>query len=280
MIEVCSLGSGSNGNAFFIRTGADRFLVDAGISCKQICQRLQQIHHHIEEINAIFITHEHSDHVRGLRVLLNRCPTPVYITEKTYNNLYDTITVDEKRIHFIAADERVTFNGTEIRALPKSHDAADPSLFIFYYKNKKISIITDIGYACANVIEAVSAANIVFLEANYDEAMLREGHYPSFLKQRIAGEHGHLSNMKAGELIREYAAPGLEYVFLSHLSENNNSPGLALKTFETVIKERRDLNGLKTILTSRHGISPVVRLDTETRRLFETCGACPPLTRH
>ncbi|UCH92347.1 MAG: MBL fold metallo-hydrolase [Candidatus Aminicenantes bacterium] len=267
MIEVCGLASGSNGNAFFIRTGVDCFLVDAGISCKQICRRLRQIRHHIDEIKAIFITHEHSDHVRGLRVLLDRFQIPIYITEKTYNRLPEVI--DENLVHFIESDDSITFNNTLIQSMPKSHDAVDPSLFSFYYKDKKISVVTDIGYACDNVIEAVKGAHIVFLESNYDETMLWEGFYPYFLKQRVAGEYGHLSNAMAGELILNHASPGLEYVLLSHLSENNNMPDIALETFQSVIKEREDLRHLQTILTSRYGISPVVKIDTEAPRLFK-----------
>lgn len=266
MIEVCGLASGSNGNAFFIRTGADCFLVDAGISCKQICLRLQQIQHHIDEIKGIFITHEHSDHARGLRVLLNRFPIPVYITEKTYNLLYDVI--DGRHLHFIESNDRITINNTVIQSLPKSHDAVDPSLFSFYYKDKKVSVVSDIGQACGNVIEAIKDANIIFLESNYDETMLWEGYYPHFLKQRVAGEYGHLSNATAGELILNHASPQLEYVFLSHLSENNNTPDIALQTFQSAVKERQDLRHLQTILTSRYGISPLVKIDTEAPPLF------------
>jgi phosphoribosyl 1,2-cyclic phosphodiesterase len=266
MIEVCGLASGSNGNAFFIGTGADCFLVDAGISCKQICLRLQQIQHHIDEIKGIFITHEHSDHVRGLRVLLNKFPIPVYITEKTYNLLPEVI--DERHVHFIESNDRITINNTVIQSLSKSHDAVDPSLFSFYYKDKKISVVSDIGHACDNVIEAIRDANIIFLETNYDETMLWEGYYPYFLKQRVAGEYGHLSNAMAGELILNHASPHLEYVLLSHLSENNNTPDIALQTFQCAVKERQDLGHLQTILTSRYGISPVVKIDTEAPRLF------------
>jgi phosphoribosyl 1,2-cyclic phosphodiesterase len=260
MIEVCSLSSGSNGNAFFIKTGADGFLVDAGISCKQICLRLQQVHSHISEIKGIFITHEHSDHIRGLRVLLNKYPVPVYITEKTYNNT--GLVIDEKYLNFIGSNDRVGINGTEIQALPKSHDAVDPALFIFYYRGKKISIVTDAGCACDNVIEAVRGANILFLESNYDENMLEEGFYPPFLKRRIAGNSGHLSNSHAASLILEHGSPQLEHIFLSHLSENNNTPDIALNTFQSAVKNRKDLANLNTLLTSRYGVSPLVKMKT------------------
>lgn len=260
MIKVCSLSSGSNGNAIFIKTGAECFLVDAGISCKQICLRLQQIESHISAVKGIFITHEHSDHIRGLDVLLRKYPTPVYLTEETYDNM--PITIDDKLLHFIGPKDCITIDETVIQSLPKSHDAVEPLLFCFYYRGKKISVITDAGYGCDNVIAALREAHIVFLESNYDEEMLRTGFYPAYLKKRIAGLSGHLSNVTAGSLIRDHASPHLEYVFLAHLSENNNTPRLALETFLSIVKERDELKNLNTILTSRYAISKVVDIKT------------------
>ncbi|MCK4764464.1 MAG: MBL fold metallo-hydrolase [Candidatus Aminicenantes bacterium] len=259
MIEVCSLSSGSNGNAFFVKTGADAFLVDAGISCKQICLRLEQIGVSPNDLKAIFITHEHSDHVRGLRVFLKRFQVPVYITEKTYDRIEASIA--EPGLNFIKADDTIKLNDTLIRSLPKCHDAVDPTLFCFHYKGKKISIVTDAGCACENVIESVKDADILFLESNYDEDMLRWGIYPPYLKRRIAGDYGHLSNNHAGSLILDHASSKLKHVFLSHLSENNNTPETALHTFLSIIKERDDLRHLETVVTSRYKVSPKIRFD-------------------
>jgi len=260
MIEVCSLSSGSNGNAFFIRTGKDCFLVDAGISCKQICSRLNHVGSNITEIKGIFITHEHVDHIQGLTVLLKKHSVPVYITEKTYNAT--SVPINKEVLRFIAARDKIRIGDTEIHSLPKSHDAAEPTFFCFQYKNKKISVITDAGYACKNIQDAVREANILFLESNYDIEMLKNGVYPPPLKNRVAGKRGHLSNIDAAEIVRNYAQPGLEYVFLSHLSENNNTPDIAIHTFKNGIKERKDLSHLQaqTILTSRHEISPVIKI--------------------
>jgi phosphoribosyl 1,2-cyclic phosphodiesterase len=260
MIEVCSLASGSNGNCFFVRTGDERFLVDAGISCRQICLRLEEIGSHAEEIGAIFITHEHSDHVRGLRVLLKRFPVPVYVSEKTYSRI--NLDIDDRYLRLIRSRDTVSINGTAVQSLPKSHDAVDPALFCFYYGDKKVAVVTDAGYACENVIEAVRDAHVVFLETNYDEDMLKNGFYPYYLKTRIAGNNGHLSNLHAAQLISRHASARLSHVFLSHLSENNNHPELALSTFLSVIEERDDLGHLKTLLTSRKAVSPVVRIES------------------
>lgn len=260
MIKLCSLSSGSNGNAFYIKTGKNSFLVDAGISRKQILQRLEQIQGHISEINGIFITHEHSDHIRGLEVLLKNVPRPVYITEKTYNSM--SLTIENQYLNIIQSHHRMTIGETEIQSLSKSHDAADPTLFCFHYRGKKISVVTDAGHGCDNVIESIRDADAVFLETNYDEKMLQSGFYPPYLKKRIAGPRGHLSNFNAGSLIRDFASSRLEYVFLSHISENNNTSTLALETFRDIVNQRDDLQDLNTILTSRHNISEVVEITT------------------
>jgi phosphoribosyl 1,2-cyclic phosphodiesterase len=144
--------------------------------------------------------------------------------------------------------------------MPKSHDAVEPTLFSFYYRNKKISVVTDVGYGCDHVVEAIRDANIVFLESNYDEEMLQTGFYPGYLKKRISGDYGHLSNVVAGSLILDHASPNLEYVFLSHLSENNNTPTLALETFQSIVQERDDLQALNTLISSRYKISEVVEI--------------------
>ena len=258
MIKLCSLSSGSNGNAIYIKTGRHSFLVDAGISRRQILLRLEQIQAHISEITGIFITHEHFDHIRGLDILMKHFPRPVYITEKTYNNM--PFTIDGQYLNIIQPYDRVTIGDTQIQSLSKSHDAADPTLFCFHYRGKKVSVITDAGHGCDNVIESIRDAHAVFLESNYDDEMLRTGFYPAYLKKRIAGPHGHLSNVDAGSLIRDHASSFLEYVFLSHLSENNNTATLALETFRGIVKERDDLQHLNTLLTSRHKISEVVEI--------------------
>lgn len=258
MVKVCSLASGSNGNAFYIKTGDTAFLVDAGISRKQLFQRLTQIDSHISEIQGIFITHEHTDHTRGLEVLLRKHPTPVYVSEQTYNEI--PLDINRDYLNFIRTNDTINISGTEIQSLSKSHDAVDPSLFCFHYKGIKISVITDAGYGCDNIARAIKDADVLFLETNYDEEMLRSGFYPPYLKRRIESNHGHLSNSDAANLVVQHASPNLKYFFLSHLSENNNTPKLALETVQSILKQREDLPGLKTVLTSRYDVSPVIEI--------------------
>lgn len=254
---MCSLSSGSWGNAFFVSTGDRAFLVDTGISCKQILQRLRAVGHSASEIGGIFITHEHVDHIKGLRVLLKRFPIPVYITRRTYSGA--GLQVDPCLLQLIEADDRISIGDTVVESRSKLHDAADPCLFTFYYRSRKISIITDVGQPCRNVIDAVRDADIIFLESNHDEEMLTNGPYPYYLKRRISGKLGHLSNRQAASLIRDYASANLEHVFLAHLSETNNTPEIACQCFQTITAANEYLKGITPILTSRHGVSDLVR---------------------
>jgi phosphoribosyl 1,2-cyclic phosphodiesterase len=258
MIKVCSLSSGSNGNSFFITTGEDSFLVDAGISCRQIGLRLGKIGFNIEDIKGVFITHEHSDHIQGLDVLLRNYDLKVYLSNKTSRKIFRGDNPVNYKI--INPGESVNINKTRVLSLAKQHDAVDPSVYCFFYEGRKISVITDTGEICPNIIEAVRDASIIFLESNYDEKMLKTGSYPYFLKRRIEGSSGHLSNRMAGELIYKYATAKLSHIFLSHLSENNNRADLALETFKSIVQERKDLKNLKILLTSRHRISDLVSL--------------------
>ena len=258
MIKVCSLSSGSNGNSFYIQTGEDSFLVDDGISCRQICLRLEQIGRNIRDIKGIFITHEHSDHIKGLEVLLRNYNLTVYLSKKTGQRIFKGFKTPDYKI--INPGSSVKINSTRILSLSKQHDAVDPSVFCFFYQGKKISVITDAGDICPNIIEAVKGANVIFLESNYDEKMLREGDYPYFLKNRIEGRNGHLSNRLAGDLIYKHATAELSHIFLSHLSENNNRSDIALETFLSTIKERNELQNLKVMVTPRYEVSDLVEV--------------------
>lgn len=259
MIEACSLSSGSKGNCFFIKTGKDAFLVDAGISCRQITQRLQAIGHHISEIKGIFITHEHTDHIRGLEVLLKRFQIPIYINWRTLS--YSPVKIPTTVVRNFNSNERMMVGEALVEARRKRHDAADPCLFSFYYRGNKISVITDLGQPCEHVVNAIRHSNILFIETNHDEHMLHRGPYPQFLKQRILGNEGHLSNTQAGCLVRDHASPNLEYIFLSHISETNNTPRLALETFANLVQENEKIKEARMIVTDRFEVSEVIKIE-------------------
>lgn len=256
MIETCSISSGSNGNSYFIKTRDGSFLVDAGISYKQLCLRLNSIKSDISNITGIFITHEHIDHIRGLNMLIKKNNIPIYMTKKTY----EAISISEKNITFFNMNQEIVIGKTIIKSFSKCHDASEPCGFTFEYSNHKICVLTDIGVPCENTIKHVKDSNILYLEANYDEIMLMKSGYPNYLKERIQNTQGHLSNYDAGLFILQHASDNLKYVFLSHLSENNNTPERAFNTFTSITSERKDLN-FKTLMTSRYDVSEIVKID-------------------
>lgn len=249
MVEVSVLASGSSGNSFFVKANGLSFLVDAGISCKQIVERLAAIGRNIDDVKALLITHAHIDHVRGADVLTRKFNIPMYATDKTFES-FSHLLKQKDQFNSITADKTFNIGDVEINPFSKSHDCADPVSYSITYEENTASIITDIGYACRNVRKAVSDSDILCLESNYDIDMLQNGPYPYYLKKRIAGESGHISNYDAALLAMEHASPKLRHIFLSHLSLNNNTPELALNTFK-ILKERKDLQDLNCSLTYR-----------------------------
>lgn len=233
--------------------------MDAGISSRQICQRLQKIGRHINEIKGIFITHEHTDHIRGLEVLLKRHQIPVYINWRTLQ--YSPVKIPENLVRYLNANERLMVGDALVETRRKTHDAADPCMFSFYFQGSKISIITDLGEPCENTVNAIRHSNILFIETNHDEEMLHRGPYPLFLKRRIIGKEGHLSNAQAGKLVRDHASPNLEYIFLSHISETNNTPALAIETFANLVRENETIKKARMIVTDRFDVSEVIKIE-------------------
>lgn len=258
MIEVSVLASGSNGNCFFFQGNGSGFIIDAGISTKQICQRLIKIGKQIHNVKGIFLTHEHIDHVRGIQVLTKRFNIPVYLSQGTYDGL--KFTIDPAVINIISDGTIIELNNCKIKAFKKSHDAREPLSYTCSFNGKKASFITDLGHACDNVKKAVAESDIIILESNYDSNMLDTGSYPFYLKNRISGTQGHLSNGDAGRLVKAHGSTLLKHVFLSHLSAENNRPEIALDTFNSIIKETRALKDIKTSVIERGGSTGIISL--------------------
>jgi phosphoribosyl 1,2-cyclic phosphodiesterase len=255
-MEFCALASGSSGNCFYIQRGNKAVLVDCGISAKQVTERLNAIGKSPDIIEGIFVTHEHSDHIRGIDVFANKNNIPVFLTKGTARNSF--ISRDENRLNFIKDKQSVEIGGMSIDAFSKSHDGSEPVSYTIETKDKRLSVITDIGYACKNVIDNVGCSDAIILESNYDERMLKQGPYPAYLKQRIASANGHISNYEAALLILQHGSSRLKNVMLSHLSQNNNTPEVALRTFD-FLKERKDLK-TKVHLSVREKPSDYVTL--------------------
>ena len=225
---TASLNSGSNGNCYYVGNAAEAVLIDAGISCRETEKRLLSLNLRIQNIKAIFISHEHIDHIRGVSVLANKYDIPVYITDKT-NRFCKGIKKElcrsfNPRIPIQIGDLLIT-------AFSKLHDAADPHSFMISYDGVNVGVFTDIGFSCKEVIYFFKQCHAAFLETNYDVQMLEKGRYPVHLKRRISGGYGHLSNTQALELFMRHRPPFITHLFLSHLSQENNTPELAYKVF-------------------------------------------------
>ena len=251
-LYITSLNTGSNGNCFYIGNNIDAVLIDAGLSCKETEIRLTRLGLSMGKVRAIFITHEHSDHVKGLSVLAKKYQLPIYITPKTQENGRQSI--PPYLVNTFYATTPVTIGELNITAFPKFHDAADPHSFIVSYHEINVGVFTDIGDECENLVHYFKKCNAAFLEANYDEEMLDTGRYPYFLKHRIRSGKGHLSNKKALDLFKNHRPIGMSHLFLAHLSQHNNCPDLVGNLF------RAASNGTEIIVASRLAETPVYEI--------------------
>lgn len=228
-LYISSLNSGSNGNCYYIGNNDEAILVDAGISCRETEKRMDRLGLSIRKVKAIFITHEHSDHISGVTKLSKRHQLPVYITQPTLEN--GALRIQEHLVHSFKAYEPVTIGNLTITGFPKFHDACDPHSFIVSGNAVKIGVFTDIGSPCEHVTNHFQQCNAAFLEANYDEEMLNTGRYPYHLKNRIRGGKGHLSNSQALQIFLRHKPAFMSHLFLSHLSHDNNRPELVKDLF-------------------------------------------------
>lgn len=232
-MRICQLASGSKGNCIYIESEKTRILIDAGLSALQIGRRLQQIGVDAADLDAVFVTHEHSDHCVGLGPLSRRYGVPVYIEPNTRHTLTRMGTVAE---HFFTVGETIVCRDIQVQSFPITHDAVAPVGFIVETCVGKVGVATDLGIATRLVQHRLSGCRVLVLETNHDEELLRDGPYPWELKQRIRSQHGHLSNAACAELLEYLVWDGLEAVFLAHLSETNNTPQLARQAITTIIE--------------------------------------------
>lgn len=226
-----SLNSGSSGNCYYIANEQEAVLIDAGLSCKETEKRIKTLGESIEKVKAIFISHEHTDHIKGVQALSSKYNLPVFISEKTL--LRAKIQIDKHLIRYFCSDEIITIGNLWIKGFSKKHDAADPYSFIISNDQFTVGVFTDIGSVCDNVSKHFNKCHAVFLEANYDELLLENGPYPYHLKKRIKSEMGHLSNVQALDLIKNHRAAFLNHILLSHLSQENNHPNIAKELINT-----------------------------------------------
>lgn len=227
-VYIASLNSGSNGNCYYVGNEREAILVDAGISCRETEKRMARLGLSMQKVKAIFISHEHSDHIRGLAVLAKKYRLPVYVTDGTVHHCGD---VPSELCFSLKSYLPVQVGSLSITGFPKHHDAVEPHSFMITDGDIKIGVFTDIGATCEHLIRHFAQCHAAFLEANYDEAMLEQGRYPFYLKRRIRGGKGHLSNAQALQLFIDHRPPFMSHLLLAHLSKDNNDPELALKLF-------------------------------------------------
>lgn len=224
-MRVCLLASGSKGNAVYVESRETRLLIDAGLSARELKSRLALIGADGQALDALLITHEHRDHCRGVGPMARSNRLPVFVHTATRKVLPDPGRLDDLR----EFDDTGAFTWRDLKVepFPLTHDAVAPVGYTIESAEGKIGIATDLGIATRLVAERLKGCRVLILEANHDEEMLRDGPYPWHLKQRIRSNHGHLSNTASAQLLQGLLWEGLEAVFLAHLSETNNHPGLA-----------------------------------------------------
>lgn len=243
MLKFCSLYSGSSGNSFFIQSNNSKILVDAGVSCKKIVDALASLNVAIEDIDAILVTHEHTDHTQSIGTISKKYDIPIYANRKTWLAMpTQKEKINENNIYYFRNNEEFDFKDLKIFPFSIPHDAANPCGFNIYNQETKLSIATDIGHMDTTVINNLKNSKFILLESNYEPEVLKCSPYPYKLKQRIASPIGHLSNIEAGKTINYLADYGLENVMLGHLSKENNFPELAYKSVLEQIEENKKLN--------------------------------------
>lgn len=249
---ITSLNSGSNGNCYYIGNAQEAILVDAGISCRETEKRMGRLGLSIQKVKAIFVSHEHTDHISGIPVLAKKYQIPVYFTTQTLQNC--KLNLEEYLIESFITYQTISIGGLVITAFPKLHDACNPHSFLITCLGITVGVFTDIGMACEQVVHHFSQCHAAFLEANYDDEMLENGSYPYHLKRRIRGGYGHLSNKQALALFITNKPVFMSHLLLSHLSKNNNDPKLVQELFDN------HADGTTVIVASRFEETPVYKI--------------------
>lgn len=237
-IRFASLASGSSGNCIFVETDSTKILVDCGLTGKDTIKKLEEIDVDPLEIDAIFITHEHIDHIKGAGIVSRKLDIPIYANEKTWDAMLPTLkkirggnikTFDEKK--------PFVFKNFKITPVPLFHDAVCPNGFVFETDKRKVSVVTDTGIITEDMQSLIKNSDLYYIEANYDEKMLKNGPYPWSLKQRILSTRGHLSNSDAAVILKNLLTGNREVVMLSHLSKENNTPKIAYDFVRKALEE-------------------------------------------
>lgn len=261
-LNFCSLSSGSSGNCYYLGNEFHGILIDAGISATSIRKFLKTMGISIQSIMGVLITHNHTDHIKGLEVLTRRNRIPAFTTF----DVWKSILTPHKKIsgdciREIPLQQKFHLAGFDIEAFPVSHDAPATVGFHICSGDKKVTIATDLGYICQTSAPYIKSANLLVIESNYDEQMLINGRYPHYLKLRIQSDHGHLGNLQTAVFLADMINDDISHICLAHLSKNNNTPEKALKTLQqTFLGRGVILNDQKISILSRNKPTEMIML--------------------
>ena len=264
-MKICSLASGSSGNCVYVGHGNTHLLIDAGLSGKAIKEGLANVGVDIATVSGLLITHEHSDHIKGVGVLARKYGFPIYTKPKTFETLLSMKSmgiIDPDLLVPVQEDHAIRISEIMVMPFASSHDAVDPLCYTFEAENKKISVATDLGNYSQYIIDHLSGSNVLYIEANHDIRMLEVGPYPFFLKQRILSDLGHLSNERSGQLLCELYHDDLTHVILAHLSHENNMPQVAFESVKYELTKHLGLaeQDLAIHVAQRHTNSVLVEI--------------------
>lgn len=248
MLKLCTLASGSNGNSAYVSDGKTHLLIDAGISARAITRSLAELDITPDEIDAILITHEHSDHIKGLEVLEKKHPIPIYAAETTAQAIAEYTPALDERICRIDISRPMQIGDIHITSFRTPHDTEFSVGYKLTAGERSIVFATDLGHVPIDVCSIMCGADLVLLEANYDEKALQAGPYPYYLKKRIASDNGHLSNSDCAKCAAMAAQNGVKYLVLGHLSAENNSPRTAYDTVHRALMDAGFIPGVDIML--------------------------------
>lgn len=252
-MQFCSLASGSNGNCHYIGNSNYGLLIDAGLSGKYIRNALENIQIPLERIQGILVTHEHIDHIKGVNVLSKKLNIPVYATALTLEAIEAKLKAPLKHKVVIEKSCQMQIGPFEVYAQPISHDAVDPVGYVIGHDAHKIAVVTDLGYVPLDMLNQLECCDVVLMETNHDEEMLKMGSYPFYLKKRILSNIGHLSNESAAEAIVHLAKKGrAKQILLGHLSKENNFPELAYETVKAALQKENIYIGIDIQVSMTH----------------------------
>lgn len=255
-MRAFSLQSGSNGNCIYVETGGVRLLFDAGINGVQAEKKLSARGCSMSDIDAVIISHDHGDHVRYAGIFQRKYGLPLYVTAKTLDTAAKRHPIGKLHdVRHFCSGGVMEFGSVSVHSIPTPHDSADGSVFVISSGGKRLGIMTDLGHVFDGLGDVVSTLDAVFIESNYDPDMLAKGPYTAFLKKRIRGPEGHLSNAEAAELLQDASARRLKWACLAHLSEQNNRASLAIATHRSIVHSRMPL-----YVASRYAPSEILEI--------------------